>query len=47
MRGDAGIADIAQVIERASGRVPAAEPTPDLPIEVLVGAVHRLLAEDS
>jgi AcrR family transcriptional regulator len=41
---DAGIAEIARVIERADGRVPAEQPTPDLPIEVLVGAVHRLLA---
>ncbi|HTD09878.1 MAG TPA: TetR/AcrR family transcriptional regulator [Solirubrobacteraceae bacterium] len=39
---DKGIAEIAQLIDRISGRA-SAEPIPDLPVAVAIGAIQRLL----
>jgi TetR/AcrR family transcriptional regulator len=41
---DAGIREIARVIERAFKRVPAETAIPDVPLVAVLGAVHRLLA---
>ncbi|HEX3519649.1 MAG TPA: TetR/AcrR family transcriptional regulator [Solirubrobacteraceae bacterium] len=38
-----GIKKIAQVVERALGRAPAEQPTPDLPIAIVIGTVQRVL----
>lgn len=41
---DRGIAQVARIVERALARAPAATATPDLPLEIAIGAVYRLLA---
>jgi AcrR family transcriptional regulator len=40
---DEGIRKIAQVVERALGRAPAEQPTPDLPVAIVIGTAQRLL----
>src|ERR1700733_5224517 len=40
---DKGITDIAQLVDRVSGRAPAEQPIPDLPIAIAIGAIQRLL----
>jgi AcrR family transcriptional regulator len=40
---DKGIAEIAQLIDRVSGRAPAERPIPDLPVAVAIGAIQRML----
>jgi AcrR family transcriptional regulator len=41
---DRGIAEIAQIVEEAFARAPARQALPDLPLEMMLGAVQRLLA---
>jgi AcrR family transcriptional regulator len=41
---DKGMTEVAQLIDRVSGRVHAEQPIPDLPVAVAVGAVQRMLA---
>jgi AcrR family transcriptional regulator len=40
---DRAIAEIARLIDRVSGRAPAGQPIPDLPVAISIGAVQRLL----
>jgi AcrR family transcriptional regulator len=40
---DKGVAEIAQLIDRVSGRASAERPMPDLPVAVAIGAIQRLL----
>jgi AcrR family transcriptional regulator len=40
---DKGITEIAQLIDRVSGRAPAEQAIPDLPVAIAIGAVQRLL----
>jgi AcrR family transcriptional regulator len=40
---DQGITKIAQIVERALGRAPAEQPTPDLPVAIAIGTVQRML----
>jgi AcrR family transcriptional regulator len=41
---DAGLDEIARVVERAFEQLPDRQPIPDLPVNVMLGAVCRLLA---
>jgi AcrR family transcriptional regulator len=40
---DQGITEIAQLIDRVSGRAPTEQSLPDLPVAVAIGAVQRLI----
>jgi AcrR family transcriptional regulator len=40
---DKGTTEIAQLVDRVSGRAPAEQPVPDLPVAIAIGAVQRLL----
>lgn len=40
---DKGIAEVAQLIDRVSGRARAERPIPDLPVAIAIGAIQRLL----
>ncbi len=41
---DAGIAEIARIVDEQLAQAPASKPIPDLPLEIAIGAVQRLLA---
>ena len=41
---DTGIAELARVVDEQLAQAPASKPIPDLPLEIAIGAVQRMLA---